>query len=63
MSAALTEALAKRRQDFEEAMQSLGLDAHTKLALKAGCEAVAKARAVWAVAQFVEMRQNAAEQA
>lgn len=61
MSAALSDALSKRRQDFEDAMQSLGLDAHAQLALKASCEAVAKARAVWAVAQFIETRASAAE--
>lgn len=50
------EALAKRRQDFEEAMQALDLPEHCKLALRAAASAWAKAAAVYATASYVELR-------
>lgn len=56
MSAASSDALAKRRQDFEDAMTALKLDENAKLAMFAAGSAWAKAAALHATSSYVEAR-------
>lgn len=56
MSAALRQALDQRRRDYINALIALEIDQRHHGFLIAACEAVAKARAVEALASFVETR-------
>lgn len=48
------------RQTHREALDALGLPAHAKMSLTAAAEALAKARAVCAVREFIGARQLSA---
>lgn len=52
------EALKDRRRDYVNALLALEIDPHHHGVLIAACEAVAKARAIDALATFVDTRRS-----